>query len=122
MLAAAIAAALAALIAWRGARTARVVPATVTTLDGAGHPAQGQPVAAQLMAGQSPAVRVSTGHDINHARLGQPSGLRYSLWHLAARQGLGAHRQTSGDHGHPASGRPPRRDLQHRQNLPTRSS
>jgi EmrB/QacA subfamily drug resistance transporter len=133
MLAAAIAAATAALIAWRGANTARVRPAALTTLEPAAHPRAAQPRSAQPIAAQSmtaqpaedqsPAVRVTPGHDINHARQYRPPALRHRLWdQLAVRPGLAASRPVSGASGRPASGRPPRHDLPHRGSLRTQRS
>jgi EmrB/QacA subfamily drug resistance transporter len=139
MLAAAIAAAVAALIAWRGANAARTRPAELAGVEGAAQPAQAQPLAARSMAAQSvqaqpltaqalqaqraheepvedqsPAIRVTAGHDVavNHAREHRPSALRHRLWdQLATRHGLAASRPVSAGNGHPASGRPPRHDL-----------
>ena len=107
MLAAAIAAAVAALIAWRGAKAARVRPAALTMRKPAPQPAQAQPVAvAQPFAAppvddQSPAIRVTTGHDINHAPQYRTSALRRRLWdQLAVRHGFAARRPNSGGNGH----------------------
>ena len=148
MLAAAIAAAAAALIAWRGAKTARVRPAVLTSPEPAGQPAQAQPMPAEALAVQASAgqpapaqpapaqpvmdqpmrdhagtLRSSTGHDVNHARQARPSALRRRLWdQLAGRGGLAASRAVSGDNGHPAGSRPPRHDLLHRGSIQTRRS
>jgi len=129
MLAAAIAAAVAALIAWRGAKTARVRPAALTTREPAPQPAQaqlvaaGQPMAAPPLDDRSPAIRVTTGHDMNHAAQYRASAPRRRLWdRLAVRHGLAASRPNSVDNGHPASRRPPRHDLQHRGSLRTQRS
>ena len=124
MLAAAIAAAVAALIAWRGANAARTRAAALTVREGAAQPAQAHPVAARTMAAQSaqdqltedqsPAIRVTAGHDVdvNHGRQYHPSALHHRLWdQLAARHGRAASRPVSAANGHPASGRPPRHDL-----------
>jgi predicted MFS family arabinose efflux permease len=156
MLAAAIAAAAAALIAWRGAKTARVRPAVLTTPEPAAQPAGAQPVAARPAAAQpmaaqpaaaqptaarsvagqssvpqslaahpaedqSPALRATSGHDLDHGPQSRPSALRHRLWdQLAVRHGLAASRPASGDNGHPAGGRPPRHELQHRGSIQTR--
>jgi EmrB/QacA subfamily drug resistance transporter len=139
MLAATIAAAVAALIAWRGANAARTRPAELAAAEGAAQSARAQPLTAQSMAAQSvqaqpltaqalqtqraheepvedqsPAIRVTAGHDVavNHAREHRPSALRHRLWdQLATRHGLAASRPVSAGSGHPASGRPPRHDL-----------
>jgi MFS family permease len=129
MLAAAIAAAVATLIAWRGGKAARVRPAALARLEPAARPAQAQPVpATQPMAvppaeDRSPVIRVAAGHDMNHSWQHRSSALRSRLWdQLPVRPGLAATRRGSGGNGHPASGRPPRHDLQHRGNLRTRHS
>ena len=158
MLAAAIASAAAALIAWRGAKTARVRPTLLTAPEPAAQPAGTQPVAAQPVTAQpvpaqssatqssaarpsgpqsvspqsvavqpaedeSSVTRATTGHDIDHGPQSRPSALHHRLWdQLAVRHGLPASRPVSADAGHPAGGRPPRHELQHRGSTQTRRS
>jgi EmrB/QacA subfamily drug resistance transporter len=123
MLAAAIAAAVAALIAWRGATATRAMSAPVTATNTATQPGLSQlrPAANPVHVGTTPGPGASRPerHEVRRTRPNRPSGLHHTLWHLAARRGLGAHRRTS-DHGHPADGRPPHHDLQHRGSLQTR--
>jgi EmrB/QacA subfamily drug resistance transporter len=117
MLAAAITAAVATLIAWRGAKAGRARPAVLTVRESAAQPVQAQPMAAQTMQAQpmedqSPAIRVTAGHYINHARQYRPAPLHHRLWdQLALRHGLAASRPVSRGNAHPASGRPARDDL-----------
>ena len=122
MLAAAIAAAVAALIAWRGAKETRAMSAPVTATNTTTQPRLGQlrPAANPVHVGTAPGPGASRPerHEVRRTR---PSGLHHTLWHLTARRGLGAHQRTS-DHGHPADGRPPHQDLQHRGSLQARRS
>ncbi|HKD87098.1 MAG TPA: MFS transporter [Streptosporangiaceae bacterium] len=89
----------------------------------AAQPIAAQPTAAQPLEDQPAAIRVTPGHDISHALQYRPPALRHRLWdQLTVRHGPAASRPVSGGNGHPASGGPPRHDLQHRGSLRTQRS
>ena len=133
MLAAAIASAAAAIIAWRGARTARPGPgagsALVTSLKSAAQPVL---VPARVTPVGASSVHATRAPDVSsdrqerrgqhRTRPHQPAGLQQRLWHLAAPRGLGAHRRAGGDHGQLRRSRPSDGDLDHLRSLPARRS
>jgi EmrB/QacA subfamily drug resistance transporter len=96
MLAAAIAAATAALVAWRS--TAARLP-----VHGTGHD------------NDNPNRR--DHHEVQHARTHRTARVPDRVRYLAARRGLGSYRRSGRDSGHPAGGRPGRDAVRHRAGL-----
>jgi EmrB/QacA subfamily drug resistance transporter len=109
MLAGAVAAALAALIAWRSIRVARTLPPAELT--GVAAP---QGPAKQASDRRAPGRRVPVWLAPAHQASGHPD-VPDRLRHLAVgrRLGTGTHGRAVRDHGHPASGRPGRDVARH---------
>ncbi len=108
MLAGALAATLAALIAWRGVRATRPAPA-------------GSPTAHASAAPQTRHTATINHRrdrrEVHHPRPHRAPSLPHRLRHLAAWRGLGTHGRSGRYRGHPARGRPGRDPVRHRPGL-----
>jgi hypothetical protein len=118
MLAGAIAAALAAIIAWRskpesGQAVAHHSSASAAVADMPRTPANAP---AQVRNASSSSNSNHRRHcdEVHHPRPDRAPGLPDRLWHLAARRRLGTHRRVRRDHGDPARGRSGRDPVRYR--------